>query len=486
CLWLLAGTGVEAQALTDWIDANCAECTQQMATETGAYILEKGEESLLGRAWLTQHATKSIDVQYFIWSTDNVGILAGEYLLSAAERGVKVRVLVDDILVDAADESLLLLSAHPNSDIRIYNPNITVGVSLWQKIKNLFGDFRAINQRMHDKTAIFDGIASITGGRNMADEYFDFNHHYNFRDRDILLVGRAVGEMTENFEEFWESDYAVPVEEIFADELADITDADIEARARHMHAYAADPKNFTPQVRAAINATGEQIEALFDAMVWDDMRFISDIPGKNAGDLGLAGGGESTRALIAAVARAKESILMQTPYLVMPEGGVELLSALVKQGVRVRISTNSLASTDNVQAFSGYANQRKALLDAGIEIYEYKARPAIRESLVERYPAIAEHDPVFALHAKSLVIDERVVYIGTFNLDPRSANLNTEVGVLVDNEKLGRQLTDSIERDIHPDNSWQTTPEFDPDGEVSRGKRMKIWFYRALPLEPVL
>lgn len=457
-----------------------------MDRDTGGYILEKGEESLIARAWLADNATKSIDVQYFIWSTDNIGILAGEALLRAAERGVRVRVLVDDVMIDAADATLLLLSAHPNAEIRIYNPTITVGVGFWQKIKNLFTDFRAINQRMHDKTAIFDNVAGITGGRNMADEYYDFDHDYNFRDRDILLVGAAVGEMAENFSEFWDSEFAVPVEAIFPEELAEISNQQIAARAELLHAYAADHKNFAPHIRDAINSTDGQIEALFDAMIWDEMRFISDIPGKNAGDMGLGGGGDSTRALIAALENAEKSILIQTPYLVMPEGGIEFFAALVARGVQVRISTNSLASTDNIQAFSGYANQRLRLLEAGIEIYEYQDRPAIRETLIERHPAIAKNDPVFAIHAKSLVIDGRVVYIGTFNLDPRSANLNTEVGVLVDNIELGRQLTRSIERDIHSDNSWKATLDYNPDEHVSRGKRARVWFYRALPIEPIL
>ena len=486
CLLLTAGTGANAQTITDWIAASCAECVARMDRETGGYILEKGEESLIGRAWLADNATTSIDVQYFIWSTDNIGILASEYLLRAAERGVRVRVIVDDVLIDAADATLLLLSAHPNAEIRIYNPKIRVGVSFWQKIKNLFTDFRAINQRMHDKTAIIDNVAGITGGRNMADEYYDFDHEYNFRDRDILLVGAAVREMTENFNEFWESEYAVPVEEIFPEELAEITDEEIAARAKLLHDYAADRQNFAPHIREAISATNGQIEGLFDAMVWDEMHFISDIPGKNAGDMGLAGSGESTRELIAAISGAKESILIQTPYLVMPEGGIELFTGLIERGVRVVISTNSLASTDNIQAFSGYASQRKELLEAGIEIYEYKDRPAIRETLVERYPSLADNDPIFALHAKSMVIDGHVVYIGTFNLDPRSANLNTEVGVLVDNEELGRQLTESIERDIHPDNSWLTTLLFNPDSEVKRTKRARVWFYRMLPIEPLL
>jgi putative cardiolipin synthase len=486
-LLALSATSIAAaQPIGEWIDANCEDCAARMASQTGAYILEKGEESLVGRAWLTQHAAESIDVQYFIWSTDNVGILAAEGLLSAAERGVRVRVLVDDILVDAENRTLLLLSAHPNAEIRIYNPNLAVGVGFWERVKNVFSDFRAVNQRMHDKTAIFDGVAGITGGRNMADEYFDFDHEYNFRDRDILLVGAAVREMTENFEEFWNSDYAVPVEDILVDKLAEVSDEDVKARAAELHAYAADTRNFAPAVRQAIEATGKHVRALLEAMVWDEMAFISDVPGKNPGDQGLGGGGESTRRLIEALREAKRDILIQSPYLIMPEGGIEFFEALIDRGVRVRISTNSLASTDNIQAFSGYASQRKRLLKAGIEIYEYKAYPALRKTLLERYPRIAENDPIFALHAKSLVIDDDVMYIGTFNLDPRSANLNTEVGLLARNEELARQLKASIEQDILPENSWQTTLDFNPDDEVSRGKRLKVWLNRMLPIEPVL
>jgi putative cardiolipin synthase len=484
---LLAAPAVtQGQSIADWIETGCEDCAARMESQTGAYILEKGEESLVGRAWLTEHAAESIDVQYFIWSTDNVGILAAEGLLSAAERGVRVRVLVDDILVDAENRTLLLLSAHPNAEIRIYNPNFAVGVSLWEKVRNVFSDFRAVNQRMHDKTAIFDGVAGITGGRNMADEYFDFDHEYNFRDRDILLVGAAVNEMTANFEEFWTSDYAVPVEVILAGELADISDAAVRRRARELHAYAADPRNFAPAVRQAIEASSGRVRPLLESMVWDEMTFISDIPGKNRGDMGLGGGGESTRRLIEALRDAKQEILIQSPYLVMPEGGIEFFEELVDRGVRIRISTNSLASTDNIQAFSGYASQRKRLLRAGIEIYEYKPYPALRKTLLKRYPKIAENDPIFALHAKSLVIDNEVIFIGTFNLDPRSANLNTEVGVLARNAELARQLVDSIEQDIRPENSWRTTLDFNPDGEVSRAKRLRVWLNRMLPIEPVL
>ena len=485
-LALLVHAVAGAQTISEWIDDSCASCSELMGSQTGAYILEKGEEALIGRAWLTQHAQESIDVQYFIWSTDNIGTLAGEQLLKAAERGVAVRVLVDDTLIDAEDRTLLLLSVHPNVQIRIYNPNLSVGVGLWDRIVNAVTGFRSVNQRMHDKTAIFDSVAGITGGRNMADEYFDYDHEYNFRDRDVLLLGPAVLDMRENFNEFWTSQYAVPVETILAEDAANISQADVDLMARELHAYADDPENFEPLVQQAISAAAKYFPDLLQAMSWQDVAFISDVPGKNDGESGLGGGGESTDRLIEAVTGAKESILIQSPYLIMPDGGIELFEKLVEKGVQIRVSTNSLASTDNLPAFSGYHGQRSELLKAGVELFEFKPHPGIKEELIERYPRIAESNPVFALHAKSMVIDNKTIFIGTFNLDPRSANLNTEVGVLINSDELAGQLTDSIERDILPVNSWQTTEDFNPDSVVSRTKRMRMWFHRILPTDPLL
>jgi len=472
CLLLLSATS-HAQSIQEWLDDNCETCVEQMSSQTGAYILEKGEEALIGRAWLTRHAESSIDIQYFIWSTDNIGTLAAESLLTAAERGVMVRVLVDDISIDAEDQTLLLLSAHPNVQIRIYNPNLSVGVGFWRGLVNAITQFRGVNQRMHDKTAIFDSVAGITGGRNMADEYFDYNQNYNFRDRDILLLGSAVTQMSENFDEFWQSDLAVPVETIFDDETQDLTSAEVAAKAGQLHDYANDVVNFEPQVREAIDNISDQFPKLLQNMSWQDVSFISDI-------------GESTTQLAAALRDAKESVLIQSPYLVMPKGGIDLLAELSRRGVRIRISTNSFASTDNIPAFSGYHRQRPRLLQAGVELFEFKPHPGIQTALIERYPRIAENNPVFALHAKSMVIDGKTIFIGTFNLDPRSANLNTEVGVLIESQALGEQLTAAIERDILPENSWQTTRKFAPDYEVPRNKRLQLGLINLLPIESVL
>jgi putative cardiolipin synthase len=292
--------------------------------------------------------------------------------------------------------------------------------------------------------------------------------------------------MTSNFNEFWDSDLAVPVEQQLKDVDQRIAAEDVERKYAELHAYAADPANFEPEIRNAIEEMPKAFPKLLQAMAWEDARFISDKPGKNPGLEGFGGGGESTQALVSAIKNAKHSVLIQSPYLILPEGGIELLAELHKRGVTIRVSTNSLASTDNIAAFSGYFKQRPRLLKAGIELYEYKPYPKIQMDLLERYPRLAENNPVFALHAKSMVIDGSKIFIGTFNLDPRSANLNTEVGILVDSVQLGQQLTDSIERDMQTENSWRTTRKSNPDREVSRAKRLKLGLLNLLPLDPVL
>lgn len=452
--------------------------------KSGAYVLEKGEEALLARAWLADHAVQSIDVQYFIWSTDNIGILASEALLRAAERGVKVRVLVDDLLIDAPPEAMLALALHPHIDIRIYNPKLTVGISTARRIGNVATGLRTVNQRMHDKTALFDGRVGITGGRNMADEYFDYDHTYNFRDRDMLVIGPVVAEMGASFDRFWESTQAVPVEKLLARELGPMTPERLKKVYADLHAYAGKPENFAPEVRQVLQNLPQRFDRLLQEMVWDEVRFLSDLPGKNTARRRLDGGGRTTTALVRQLEKAQKRVTIQSPYLVMPEGALELLRNLVRRGVEVRMVTNSLASTDNLMAFSGYRKQRRAILASGIQVFEFKPDPAIMRELIERYAELEKNAPVFAIHAKSMVVDGRTLFVGTFNFDPRSANLNTEVGVLIDNPALAAQVEKSIERDMAPENSWNAADN--PDRYAPGDKRRRLWLWKWLPLEPFL
>ncbi len=485
-VFLCPGPGFSEQS--ESADNSLSSILQQLIQDhpdsSGAYVLEKGEEALLARAWLTDHAEKSIDVQYFIWSTDNIGILAAEALLRAAERGVKVRVIVDDLLINAPSDSMLALAAHPNVAIKIYNPRHSVGVSTPERVAKLATGFRLSNQRMHDKTFMVDKSVAITGGRNMADEYFDYDHAYNFRDRDILLMGPVVKDMEKNFERFWGSPLVFKVEDLLEAEKNHLSAQRISEIYEELHIYAAHSENFAPEVRLAIHELEDQFPALIDNLVWGEVEFISDIPEKNKA-WGLSGGGETTKALWDVISKAQKNITIQSPYLVMPKGAITSLNNLVKKGVEIKINTNSLASTDNLQAFSGYSKQRKKILKAGIQVYEFKPNPAIQKELIDRYELLEKRAPKFAIHAKTMIIDSELLFIGTFNFDPRSANLNTEVGVLIRNKELVQKVESSIERDMLPENSWETATD-NPDSHAPIWKRMKVSFWKLMPLTKLL
>jgi len=453
--------------------------------QSGMFVLEKGETALLSRAWMVDHATTSIDVQYFIWSTDNIGILAAESLLRAANRGVRVRVIVDDLLIDADNQTLLTLAYHPQVEIRVYNPRHSVGVSTLQRLRNMLFDFRGSNQRMHDKTVTVDGIVAITGGRNMADEYYDYDQKFNFRDRDALLMGPVVKLISASFERFWQSPLTAPAGDLLGTEAGILTDAEVTTHHQELHRYANNPENFVPAVRVALQELPRRFAEVAESMVWSQVNYISDLPGKNDGTAGLSGGGKSTDQLVAEVQKATRSITIQSPYLVMPEGGMELFRQAIERGVTVRIGTNSLASTDNLLAFSGYARQRQQLLDIGIQLFEYRPHPAIQTTLIDRFAEQQQQAPLFAIHAKSMVIDSETLYIGTFNLDPRSANLNTEVGVLVTNQALATEVEQAIATDMAPGNSWQPSL-IDTDQQASWSKRIIIMLLKWLPLDAVL
>jgi putative cardiolipin synthase len=490
CFLLLVFCPVLASAAPETAIAQVNKEIASHAGQSGAHVLDSGTEALVTRAWLVNHAQRSIDVQYFIWSSDNIGILAAEALLRAAERGVKVRVIVDDLLIDAPDKSLLALARHPNIDIRIYNPKNSVGVPMQTRLLNVVTDFRSVNQRMHDKTFMVDGKVAITGGRNMAAEYYDYNHDFNFRDRDVLLMGEVVKSMQASFDRFWASQLSVKVQDLYAgyglmQKNVQANGSEIKQIYQELHAYAALPENFAPEVRAAIDAAPAAFAQLAPRIVWGPAEFISDRPGKNDGTDGLEGGGRTTAALAKLVDGAKHRIVIQSPYLIFSDKAKELFRKVRERGVRVKNSTNSLASTDNIQAFSGYRNQRAELLKMGLEIHEYKPHPEVQRKLMQRFAATNNKQLVFGLHATSMVIDGKTAFIGTFNFDPRSENLNTEAGVIIHNEELAGKVEAAIEVDMHPDNSWNAATD-NPDQHVPFSKRSKVRFWQMMPIKPIL
>lgn len=448
---------------------------------SGVYSLEEGDVSMAYRAWLTSAAEKTIDIQYFIFSADNIGLIAVDYLLSAANRGVKIRIIVDDILVEADADELLALDTHPNLEIKIYNPTTNIGKTFPAKIKALATDFKGFNQRMHNKTFIVDNKIAVTGGRNIADEYFDYDHEYNFRDRDVLLTGQVVGDLSNSFGDYWNNPLSVPI-----DELLDATEAqlNIDVKYEWLRQYACNPDNFWPEVRKNIERMPETFANLIeegDMVFTNEVSFISDDPGKNEED-GLKGGGITTDSLVALVNNAQHSVMIQSPYLVTTELGQSLFIAATARGVDITILTNSLNSTDNLEAFSGYKRDRDKLLASGIALYEFRPDAAVRfDVMTGALQKKMDFTPIFGLHAKSMVIDQQIAVVGTFNLDPRSANLNTECITVIRDKVIASRMHQVMMTEIQPENAWHTTTDFNPDSEASIGKRISLWMRGIVP-----
>lgn len=492
-----AASGPAVRLIQD-LEGETRALLQAHPGQSAAVTLERGELSLLTRAWLAGHAKRTVDVQYFIWSADNIGRLAMAGLLEAADKGVHVRVLVDDFMLKTPSDMLSAMDGHPNFEIKVYNPTANAGVGFWRRWWNLITGFRSANQRMHNKALIVDGILAVTGGRNLADEYFDFHHGFNFRDRDILVAGPVAGEMQSAFQTYWDS----PLSHSVADLLTAPDPAAQDSLRNGMKAYAADTANFAPDVRAALNALPGRFPVVLDELAWGEARFITDAPGKNDGSRGLKGGGATTRFLANLLGSAKRSVTIQSPYLIPDDTTLGLFRSITARGVTVRISTNSLANNDNLQAISGYRNRRKAILAAGVHVFEFKPEPDIQARLRERYrkdarigPAVDStvtgtaatpmERPIFVIHAKTLVVDGEKLFVGTFNLDPRSMNLNTESGIYLEDARIAGEVDSAIAADMAPENSWEASKETG-DAHAPFWRRVQAWFWGLLPIESIV
>jgi cardiolipin synthase C len=475
---------LEAGLRTDWHRA-VEGILSRDSGKSAAFVMDKGEHALRIRGWLGLNAKQTIDVQYFIWSTDNVGRLALAGLLQAANRGVPVRILVDDLLLEKPYELLLAMDAHPHIEIRVYNANNTLGIGFWRRLWTALTQFRNLNQRMHQKTFIVDNRAAVVGGRNMADEYYDFDREFNFRDRDVLLAGPVVEQVRDGFVEHWNSPLSVPVSKILADEAAALDVMAVDSIGRELLTHWNDTTRFSPEMKQGILDVPRRVPDLLHDMDLCDARYIHDLAGKNDGSQGFGGGGALTSALAALVDSAQEELLIQSPYLILDAKALALLGSLVKRGVKVRISTNSAANSDNHYAVSGYQKQRKKIIQAGIEVREMMPHPRNRTRILQRYAQFGEHPPIIVLHAKTAVIDRKILVVGTYNLDPRSQNLNTEAAVIMPSTKLALEAAQAIEDDMLPDNSWDAASG-EGDRALSWGQRFKLWLWRLVPMDPIL
>lgn len=463
-------------ALTETGNSNLGKTLSPIITrhpgQSGVLLLDKGEDSLIWRGTLVDQAERSIDIQTFIWADDNVGTIAAERVLRAADRGVRVRVLVDDFMLTAKTQYMSWLDQHPLVEIRIYNPLSLPGASAMTKVMSIFSDWRRMNRRMHNKLFVVDNVIAIAGGRNIADGYFDMSDEYNYRDRDVMVVGEIVPKLSENFDIYWNSTWAVPLANLVDD---DTTTATRDAYFAGLKEYAQHPENYPPRFLQHEKEYATKLESVDQEFIWADVELFADIPGKNQQLDTMKGYGISGEVLTRVASEAEHEVLGETPYLVTMPGTIELLKNLTQKGVDVRILTNSFKSTDNPPAFGAYVRKRRPLLEAGVQLYELRHDPDQFDHFIERSELI-EGQARLGLHAKTAVFDRKRVFIGSFNLDPRSTHLNTELGLLINSEAFAQQVADVILQDMSEENSWQVSIDSEAEylwSTLKQGKPIK-------------
>ena len=416
--------------------------------ESGFFLLDSGLDALSMRAGLAEYAQRTLDLQYYALHQDVTTDLLLYRVLRAADRGVRVRLLVDDLYAADRDVDLATLSAHPNIQVRVFNPFLSRGGFGLARLFEFFGDPVRLNRRMHNKLWIADNAAAIVGGRNLGDEYFDAGSEFDFSDLDILAGGPVVRDISRSFDEYWNSKWAVPVEAYVAappgpERLADL-ERNLRARLERFrdgaYAKALRETRLGPQLLAgALPLAPAFASALYDP------------PLKVAGaaTAGFVSPIFSER-LRSIVESARQEVILVSPYFIPSERGIGILSALARRGVRVRILTNSLASTDVSLVHAGYARIRVRLLAAGVELYEM--RPDGRPHGASRWRPGASSSA--SLHAKAIIVDRREVLVGSMNFDPRSREENTEVAVLLQSGTLGSRIAAMFDEAVRPENTF--------------------------------
>ncbi|MGZ3863429.1 MAG: phospholipase D-like domain-containing protein [Bacteroidia bacterium] len=453
----------------------------EIKNSTTLYLLESGGEAFAARIWLFQHARHTIDIQYYSLARDVTGRIATDQLVHAADRGVNVRILIDDAANRLQWYDLKLLESHKNIEIRVYNAGLKVG-RIDKRLKYLAKNKNRLLRRMHSKTLLVDGLACVTGGRNIADMYSDYDPKYNFRDRDVMMLGKATGKAQDVFNNYWNDTLTIKYSELLSGN-ANLRIVD-PAHFNPLHSFPKKSAKYLPVILARVNCFTETFKANSDSgkvVSCEQVNFVGDGPGKNEDKNGREGG-VTTDSLRALFRSAKKIIDIHSPYVILDDSIKKLLSDAIKRGVKIRVLTNSLASTDNLEAFSGYLRDRQSLIDMGIELYEFNPKAAVRYKLM--VPDIQKgkrYKPVYGFHAKTFVIDGEISAVGSYNFDPRSANYNTECLCIMRSQKIAEQLTKHFEEEISTGNAWPVTKKCNPDSKAGIKKRIMVRTRRIIP-----
>jgi putative cardiolipin synthase len=461
---------------------------------SGFHVLNLGRESIMSRVILADAADRSIDCQYFIWEGDPSGIFLLERLVQAADRGVRVRLLLDDMTTHGKDLGLAALTRHKNIQIRLFNP---LGRRYY------FGIFRTMavalhagrmTNRMHNKLFIVDNQAAIAGGRNIGDEYFGLSKRSNFRDMDLLTIGPIVPEISNAFDHYWNSPWSIPFQVV---KTWKPSEKKFLKKSKQLHERFEKVKRSYPypldwdrkKVQDVLSQTKKDL-------TWAKAEVISDAPGK-AWQKAERGKSPSliVNRLESLISEAKHDLLVISPYFIVSDKTIQGMKNLRDRHVSLTVFTNSLTSTDAVPVVAMYRKTRRSILEAGSQLYEMRPDSDLRKEYADASVQMARS----SLHAKVAIIDRTDVFVGTFNIDPRSENLNTEVGILVHSPALAEQIAGDLGQDLQPENSYRlqlnsknkirwdckldgTEKTYDSDPEASWWLHLKAGMVGLLPI----
>jgi putative cardiolipin synthase len=415
--------------------------------KSGFAIVRKPRPAFTARVALTELAEKTLDLQYYLWEPDATGGILAERLVRAADRGVRVRLLVDDMTVSGRDAAVAAVDAHPNIEIRIFNPFAR------RKARGLdfITDFNRVNHRMHNKIMVMDNALAIVGGRNIGNHYFGVDTEANFRDLDIAAGGPVVREISEVFDHFWSGPWAVPIAALVD---RPYTEADLREALETAREQIAEGSYPHPLDQDVIELKSE-LMGIVDDFIWAPGRIVWDDPDSIRHEGATS---QMAEGLVQRLGRLEDELLIESAYFVPLDPGVAKLADLHEQGVRIRVLTNSLASNDVLAAHAGYSERRDKVIAGGVELYELRPYPGP----VDKNIVIGSSKA--ALHTKAIVFDREDVFIGSLNLDPRSLVINTEAGLYVESPELAAQVIEYMDEGVRPDNSYRVL--LDEDGDL--------------------
>jgi len=464
------------------IGRRVAELAAQHPGNSAFRIIRDGRPAFTARVALADLAQKTLDVQYFLWETDATGRNLVDRLVRAADRGVRVRILVDDVNLEDRDAAIAALDAHPNVEVRLFNPFAHRG----SKLVGFLTDFGRVNHRMHNKLMVMDNAVAMVGGRNMGDPYFEVHPQFNFRDLDIAAAGPVVRDLSSVFDRFWNGHWSVPIAALVD---RPYTEADLRGALKQLREQIAREPYPHPldedvaRLRAQLDEIAVGGIWARGHVVWDDPASIDDPSLRR-----MRG------QLVNRLERLEKELLIESAYFIPLGPGVELLKGLVGKGVRIRVLTNSLASNDVLPAFAGYSKVRDRLVSSGVELYE--VRPQTGPFPQE----IVSTGSRAGLHTKAMVFDRKDVFVGSFNLDPRSSLINTEAGLYVESPELAAMVAQYMDEGVKPDRSYRVLLDaggrmywvtedggkplrYDVDPLSTFWQRFNAGFIRLLPIE---